>query len=67
MPMTITEIEYAIEGLSPDEISKLSKWFEEFESRVWDSKIARDIENGKLQPFISEAERDFDEGDTKPL
>ncbi len=65
--MTVTEIESAIEKLPPNEVSKLSKWFEEFEARVWDKQIERDLQNGKLQSLIEEAEKDFADGNYQPL
>ena len=65
--MTVTEIESAIEKLPPNEVSKLSKWLEEFEARVWDKQIECDLQNGKLQDLIEEAEKDFTEGNYQPL
>lgn len=65
--MTVTEIESAIEKLPPNEVSKLSKWFEAFEARVWDKQIERDLQNGKLQSLIEEAEKDFADGNYQPL
>jgi len=65
--MTVTEIESAIEKLPPNEVSKLSKWLEEFEARTWDKQIARDLQNGKLQDLIEEAEKDYAEGKYQPL
>ena len=65
--MTVAEIESAIKKLPPNEVSKLSKWLEEFEARVWDKQIERDLQNGKLQSLIEEAEKDFAEGNYQPL
>ena len=65
--MTVTEIESAIEKLPPNEVSKLSKWLEEFEAHIWDKQIERDLQNGKLQDLIEEAEKDFVEGKHQPL
>ena len=65
--MTVTEIESAIKKLSPNEVSKLSKWLEEFEARIWDKQIERDLKNGKLKSLIEEAEKDFAEGNCQPL
>ncbi len=65
--MTVTEIESAIEKLPPNEVSKLSKWLEEFEARIWDKQIERDLQNGKLQNLIEEAEKDYAEGKYQPL
>ena len=65
--MTVTEIETAIEKLPPKEVSELSEWFAEFEEKIWDEQIAEDLQKGKLQNLISEAENDFAEGNCKPL
>ncbi len=65
--MTVTEIESAIKKLPPNEVSKLSKWLEEFEARIWYKQIERDLQNGKLQDLIEEAEKDFAEGNYQPL
>ncbi len=65
--MTVAEIESAIKKLPPNEVSKLSKWLEEFEARIWDKQIERDLQNGKLQNLIEEAEKDFAEGNYQPL
>ena len=65
--MTVTEIETAIEKLPPKEVSELSEWFAEFEEKIWDEQIAEDLQNGKLQNLINEAEKDFTEGNCKPL
>ena len=67
MNMTVAEIESAIEKLPPNEVSKLSKWLEEFEARVWDKQIERDLQNGKLQDLLEEAEKDFADGKCQPL
>lgn len=67
MNMNVAEIESAIEKLPPNEVSKLSGWFAEFEARVWDKKIERDLQNGKLQNLMEEAERDFAEGKCRRL
>jgi hypothetical protein len=67
MGITIEEIESAIEKLSPDEFSEFSEWFEEFEQRVWDRKIAGDLESGKFQDLIAEAEKDLAEENYRQL
>jgi hypothetical protein len=63
--MNVAEIESAIEQLPPSEVSKLSEWFAEFEARVWDKKIERDLQNGKLRSLIEQAENDFAEDSRK--
>ncbi len=65
--MTVAEIEKAIEKLAPDEVSKFSEWFAEFEAQIWDEQISADLQNGKLRSLIEEAETDFAEGKCQPL
>jgi hypothetical protein len=67
MSMTVSEIESAIKKLPPEEISRLSEWFEEFEAQMWDEQIASDLERGKLKTLIEEAEEDFLNNKCKPL
>ena len=67
MSMTVTEIESAIEKLQIDEVAELSRWFAEFEEKIWDEQIAEDLQNEKLQNLINEAEKDFAEGNCKAL
>jgi len=58
--MMIHEIEQAITELSPDELTRFRRWFEEFDAKVWDPKegqIERDAGSGKLtalQPITEE-------------
>ena len=65
--MTVTEIENAIEKLPPKDFTQLSEWFSEYEAQIWDEKIERDLQNGNLKNFIEEAEKDFAEGNCRPL
>ena len=67
MSMTVQEIERAIKELPPDDLSKLSEWFEEFEAKAWDAQIEADLRNGKLQSLMDEADADFAENKCKPL
>ena len=62
MIMTVSQIESAIKELTPEERSKLSEWFDEFDAQMWDDKIEADLESGKLQTLLDEAEKDFAEG-----
>ena len=65
--MTVVEIENAIEKLPPEDFSKLSEWFSEYESQIWDEKIKRNLQNGNLKVLIEEAGKDFAEGNCRPL
>lgn len=65
--MGIKEIELAITQLTPEELSQFTAWFEEFQARTWDKQIERDIEAGRLDKLIKEAEENFKAGRCKPL
>ena len=65
--MSIKEIELAITQLTPKELSQFTAWFEEFQAKAWDEQIEKDIEAGRLDKLIKEAEEDFKAGRCKPL
>ncbi len=65
--MSIKEIERAIEQLSPNELHELQQWFDEFLESLWDQQIESDLQEGRLDELIREAEADYSAGRTKPL
>ncbi len=65
--MSIKEIEFAITQLTPEQLSQVTVWFEEFQARAWDKQIEADIEAGRLDKLIKEAEENFKAGQCKPL
>jgi hypothetical protein len=52
---TVQEIEKAIEHLPADEFFKLGEWFDDQRERLWDERIARDAQSGRLDFLIKEA------------
>ncbi len=58
----LEKIEQDVAGLSPDELARFRAWFEEFESQVWDEKIARDAASGKLGKMADRALADHKAG-----
>lgn len=65
--MNIKEIESAIVQLPPSELAELAKWFEEFQAQVWDEQLAQDMQTGRLDAVLKQAEQDFAQGLCKPL
>jgi hypothetical protein len=65
--MTLHDIENAIAGLSPDELSKFRAWFVEFDSEAWDQQIEQDARAGKLDALAEEALEDLRQGQTTEL
>jgi hypothetical protein len=63
----IEDIEKAIEGLSADEITRLRAWFDEFEARMFDERIERDAESGKLDELVGKALADHKAGRSREL
>ena len=65
--MDIKEIESAIAQLPASELAELAKWFEEFQTRVWDEQLEQDAKSGRLDALLKQAERDFEQGQCDPL
>ena len=60
--MSITEIESVIAKLPPSEVAKLAEWFYEFQAQVWDKQIEEDLQSGRLDSLIEQAEQEFKTG-----
>lgn len=54
----IEQIQADIEKLAPAEIAKLRDWLADLDARLFDDKIARDAESGKLDKLIADAKAD---------
>lgn len=65
--MSREEIETAIAQLPASEVAKLAKWFEEFQARVWDQRLEQDVEAGRLDALMEQADKDFEQGRCEPL
>ncbi len=61
----IEQIQADIEKLAPAEIAKLRDWLADLDARMFDDKIARDAESGKLDKLISDAKADHKAGRTE--
>lgn len=65
--MDIKEIESAIAQLPPTELAELAKWFAEFQAQAWDEQLAQDVQAGRLDALLKQAEQDFEQGHCEPL
>lgn len=65
--MTVQEIENAISSLSPDDLAEFSRWFEEFQSQLWDEQIARDARSGRFDALIQWAKEQAETGQCHAL
>ena len=52
---TAKKIENAIKELEPEDCKAFRNWFDEYESRMWDAQIERDVRSGKLAQLAHEA------------
>jgi hypothetical protein len=64
---SIKDIKQAVAKLTPEQRAKFRAWFEEFEARLFDEQIERDVKDGKLDKFAEEALRAHREGRTREL
>ena len=65
--MSVKDIKQAITRLSPKELTKLSDWLADYHAEVWDQKIARDLEAGRLDSLLEEVDQEYKAGKAKPL
>lgn len=63
----VEEIERAVRDLAPEDLRQFRRWFQEFDARVWDEELERDVEAGRLDSLAEEALEDLREGRTHPL
>ena len=58
----IEDIQKAVEQLSADDLARFREWFEEFEARLFDEQIERDLKAGKLDKLLAEARANSEAG-----
>jgi hypothetical protein len=63
----LEDIEKAVTKLAPAELAKFRAWFEAFDAALFDEKIGRDVESGKLDRLADKARADFHAGRAREL
>lgn len=63
----LEQIEKSVAELSPSEMRKFARWFEQYKETEWDRQIEADSKAGKLDKFISEARAEIKAGKLTPL
>lgn len=66
-PMSVAEIEKAIQELPQPELSELRQWFDEYLADQWDEQIAADARAGKLDFLIEQADEAHRSGNVRPF
>lgn len=65
--MNLEELESAVSRLSAEDLSRFSRWFEEYVSEEWDRRIENDLLSGRLDAAGKRADEDFEAGRCTPL
>ncbi|MEK6707974.1 MAG: hypothetical protein AABY81_04095 [Pseudomonadota bacterium] len=63
----LEELEYKIQNLPVEELSKFRAWFIEFDHLLWDKQIEVDSKAGKLRGLVSEALADYQAGKAREI
>jgi hypothetical protein len=63
----LEDIVSAIAALSPEDHVRLRAWFEELDAGLFDERIERDAEAGRLDQLAAEARADHAAGRTREL
>lgn len=63
----LESLEAEIEKLTPEELDAFRSWWAEFDWKLWDAELERDVADGKLDRFGDEALEDLRNGRTEPL
>ena len=64
---SVARIQAEIEKLTHAEQRELAQWFAEMQADAWDAQIEADIQAGRLDHLIAQADEDIAAGRTKPL
>ena len=61
-PELLSEIEDAIQRLSPEELRAFRRWFAEYDAQQWDAEFERDVAEGRLDALAEEAIHEYNAG-----
>jgi len=65
--MSVKEIETEIARLPPKDVAELSTWLVEYQARLWDEQIDRDLEAGRLDSLLDDVAKEVKAGMARPL
>lgn len=65
--MSIKDIERAITQLPDSEFIELVTWLKDYHHQTWDKQIEDDLDSGRLDSLIAEAEKEYEAGLSRPL
>ena len=65
--MSVKEIENAITQLPSQEVTQLMSWLSDYHALLWDRQIEDHLDAGRLDGLLSEVDREYQEGQARPL
>jgi hypothetical protein len=66
--VSLTEIEKAVDALSPEELAKLAAYVARHDKLAWDEQIEHDFSpGGKHAGFLEQVDAEIDAGNFRPL
>lgn len=65
--MSVKDIEQAITRLPKQELTELIAWLEDYRHQVWDKQIEDDLDAGRLDALLAEAEEEYEADSAQPL
>jgi hypothetical protein len=66
--MSLTEIEKAVDRLSPEELAKLAAYIAHHDNLVWDKQLEEDFaRGGKHEKVLEKIDAEIDAGKFTPL
>jgi len=63
----VEALEQEVQKLAPEEFSAFRAWFVQYDWKVWDRQLERDVAEGKLDKFAAEALAELERGETTDL
>jgi len=64
---TVRKIADAIKRLPKRDLASFRKWFAEFDAKLWDQQLQKDVGAGRLDKLARQAHRDHKAGRTTDL
>jgi hypothetical protein len=63
----LIELEISVSKLSDAEYAEFREWFSNYENERWDTQLAKDIKEKRLEDLANKALKDFKQGESKEI
>ncbi|MFM9268391.1 hypothetical protein [Tychonema sp. BBK16] len=65
--MNITELKTAVRELPQNELAEFLEWLDKFQEALWDKQIEEDVNAGKFDTLMRQAEQAFSDGKCREI